>query len=1049
MRSLIKLQRLCSSSTCKIIHFRFSNVYKIDRFATVAQPSRPNKKTHSKQAPENGGFGSLFAEITEILGAENVTADKTPSGFFISEETQGRVGEAGEDCQPCTQTVCKNAEESVLQERKDITGLEDAQVENLAESDVSPVVQEVMKIVRAESGLVSMEEMLEKLGFPLDSDIVDKVLKRCFKVPHLAWRFFNWVKLKEGFCHTTKTYNTMLSIAGDAKEFGMVEKLMEEMEKHLCGKDVKTWTILIAQYGNAKFIGKALFFYEKMRKEGFEPDVVVYRSMIRALCNTGKPEVAMEFYKEMVQKDMGLDINLYKLLLNGIASSGDTASIALVSDDMNRVSQIPKHIVYGCVLKSFCISGRIREALEFIRELKNKEVMLGPEYFETLVKGLCMADRITDALEILEIMKRRNIVDGKVYGIVINGYLRNNDADKALDLFHSMKESGYMSTTSTYTELMQHLFKLNEFQRGGDLYNEMLERGVEPDIVAITAMVAGQVRQNHISEAWKIFNSMKDKGIKPTLKSYSIFIKELCRISRTDEILKVFDDMRASDIVVRDDIFNMAMYHMEKKGEMDNLEKVKQLQRIYKLHPREREEVSNNEASRGEELSTGTDFNYLQPAKMDCTLVEPLLKDYDEHRLQEICKILSSSTDWPLVQEALKNSAVDFTPGLVVEILRNSSMHGFVALHFFAWVGKQTGYSHTTDTYNMAIKTAGRGKDFKHMRNLFYEMRRKGFLITPDTWTIMIMQYGRTGMTEIALRIFGEMKSSNCHPTLSTYKYLVISLCGRKGRKVDEAIRIFKEMIRASHVPDKELVETYIGCLCEVGKLSDARRCIDSLPKVGFSIPLSYSLYIRALCRAGRLQEASALMDDVGEDRSKLDQYTYGSLVHGLLRSGQLEAALAKVDSMKQAGVNPTVHVYTSLIVHYLREKQIGKALEIFKEMQQKGCKPTVITYSALIRGYMNMEMVSEAWDVFHNMKLKGTLPDFRTYSMFITCLCKVGKSEEAMQLITEMLESGIVPSVVNFRTIFYGLNREGKQDLARTVMEQKLSLIRSRKVLT
>ncbi|CAB4286996.1 unnamed protein product [Prunus armeniaca] len=1048
MRSFIKLQTLCSSSTCKILHFRFSKYYKADHFATLNKPSKP-KKAHSKQEAESSGFGSLFSEISEILGAENVTAEKTPSGIFISEEAQMRVGEIGEECPPCTLAVRRNAEDSVLQQKEDITVLEDAHLENVAEIDVSPVVHEVTKIVRAENGLVSMEELLENLGFQLDSEIVDKVLKRCFKVPHLALRFFNWVKLKEGFRHTTETYNTMLFIAGEAKEFAMVEKLVDEMGKNLCQKDVKTWTILISLYGKAKLIGKALLVYEEMRKCGYEPDAVFYRLMIRALCAAGKSDVAMEFYKEMVKKDIGLDTNLYKLLLNGIARSGETGAVALVSDDMIRVSQIPEHIVYGSVLKCFCISGRIREALEFIRVLKNKEVILGPEYFETLVKGLCRADRIVDALEILDIMKRRNILDGKVYGIIINGYLRINDVSKALDLFHSMKESGYFPVTSTYTELMQHLFKLNEYQKGCELYEEMLESGVEPDSVAITAVVAGHIRQNHISEAWKVFNNMKEKGIEPTVKSYSVFIKELCRISRTDEILKVLDDMQASSIVIRDDIFNLAMHHMEKKGETENLEKVKQMQRIYKLQPQE-EEVFSKDLCKGEELNTGLDFNHSEPARMDRNpLLEPLSKAYDEQDLQKICRILSSSTDWCSIQEALENSSVDFTPGLVLEILRSSSMHGLVALQFFSWVGKQTGYSHTTETYNMAIKISGQGKDFKHMRSLFYEMRRKGFSMTADTWTIMIMQYGRTGLTEIALQIFEEMKSNNYSPTGSTYKYLIISLCGRKGRKADEAIRIFQEMIRANHVPDKELVESYLGCLCEVGELSDARRCIDLLSKAGFTIPLCYSLYIRALCRAGRLQEAAALMDDVREDRSKLDQYTYGSLVHGLLRSGQLEAALAKVDSMKQAGIYPTVHVYTSLIVHFFKEKQRGKALEIFKEMQQEGCEPTIVTYSALIRGYMNMEMFAEAWEVFHKMKQKGPLPDFRTYSMFISCLCKVGKAEEAMQLIPEMLNTGIVPSVVNFRTVFYGLNREGKQDLARNVMQQKLSLIRKRKLLT
>uniref|UniRef100_A0A2N9FZR3 Pentacotripeptide-repeat region of PRORP domain-containing protein n=1 Tax=Fagus sylvatica TaxID=28930 RepID=A0A2N9FZR3_FAGSY len=968
MRNLIKLHSLCLSSSNKLFHSQLSEfqicfLSSLSRSSKLSQ-SKKTQQTHLKNQAEtskSNTFGLLFNEITAILGTDHLNTDRTQSGNLISKEINVEGNKVKEEHPDCTQGVCRNAEESVLQEK-----------------DVSPEVHKITQIVRAEKSPVSMEERLENLGVGFDPEVVEKVLKRCFKVPCLALRFFNWVKLRDGFRHTTRTYNTMLYIAGEAGEFRLVEKLVEDMEKNLCEKDIKTWTILISLYGNAKLISKALLVFNNMRKCGCEPDSHVYMKMIRALCAAGKDDIAMEFYKEMVQKEMGIDMSLYKMLMNCVARSGDIAAVHSVADDMMRVWQTPEHIVYGYVLKSLCISGRIREALEWIRDLKSKDVTLDAEYFETLVKGLCWA---------------------------------------------SMK-------------------------KGCVLYDEMLERGVEPDTVAITAMVAGHISQNRISEAWKVFKSMEDWGIRPTWKSYSVFIKELGKISRTDEIFKVLNEMQASKMDIRDEIFDWAISYLEKKGDVDSIEKIKQMQRICNLYPQEGE-IPCTDASTEQELNIELNSNQLEAVRMDCHLVVPLPRNYDEQDVQEICRILSSSTDWCLIQEALEKCNVQFTPDLVVEILHNCNMHGSAALHFFSWVGKQAGYSHTTETYNMAIKIAGRGKDFKHMRNLFYEMRRRGYSITSYTWTIMIMQYGRTGLTEIALNIFGEMKANGCNPTGSTYKYLLMILCRRKGRKVDEAIKLFEEMIHAGHIPDKELVEAYLGCLCKVSRLLDARRCTDSLRRVGFTIPLSHSLYIRALCRAGKLEEAQALVDEVGAEGSTLDQYTYGSIVHGLLQKGRMEEALTKVDSMKQAGINPTVHVYTSLMAHFMKEKQIERALEVFQKMQQEGCQPTIVTYSELLRGYMNMGKVSDAWNIFHRMKLKGPLPDFKTYSIFITSLCKVGRSEEALQLISEMTRNGIVPSTVNFREVFYGLNREGKQDLAHTVLQQKLALRSKRKFLT
>ncbi|CAK9160851.1 unnamed protein product [Ilex paraguariensis] len=1054
MKHLIAIGHLNSNSRNNIL---CSHVSKFQNFrlsmlssASKLHNSKKTEESHMKNQRKTQNFDSLFNEIVEILGTENLIVDKDSSGFSISEKTHLRSGEKSREPPYCAQSVCENAQamDAMELEKENSSCLGDIRSENLGETDVSPLVQKIAEIVRGENRGASIEELLGSASFEYNVDVVDKVLKRCFKVPHLALRFFNWVKLSDGFCHTTDTYNTMIYIASEAKEFRLVEGLVEEMEKSSCERNVKTWTILISHFGKAKLIGKALLVFEKMKKSGLEPDEAAYKLMLRALCDAGKAEIATEFYKEMVHKDMEIEMRLYKLLLKCLARFGDIEAVHLIVDDMIKVSQIPEHVVYACMLKSFCILGRIGEALELIRNLKHKSITLDPESFETLVKGLCRADRIADALEIVDIMNRRNVVDGKIYGIIIDGYLRRNDVSKAFETFQSIKESGRSPTVSTYTELIQHLFRLNEFQKASDLYNEMLEKGVEVDNVAVTAMVAGHIRQNCISQAWEEFKSMQKKGIKMTRKSYVIFIKELCKISRTDEILKVLNEMQASKILVGDDLFNWIKSYLERKGETKELEKVKQMQRSYKHYPQESEE-SGTALSSVPEPNLELKSNQVKQGSLHSYLLGSTSSSYSELDLQEICQILSSSKDWCLMQEKLEKCSISFTSELVVEILRKCSLHGGAALHFFSWVGKQAGYGHTKDTYNMAIKIAGRGKDFKHMRSLFFEMKRNGFLIASDTWTILIMQYGRVGLTEIALRTFREMKASGCTPTGSMYKYLIVSLCGRKGRKVDKAIQTFQEMIRAGCIPDKELVEIYLHCLCEDGKLVDARRCTEFLHKVGFSIPLAYSLYIRALCRVGSLEEALALVDEVGPEQPILDQYIYGSLVHGLLRMGRLEEALAKVESMKQVKIYPTVHVYTSLIVHFFKEKQMDKALEIYERMKEEGCEPTIVTCSALIRGYMSMGKVSDAWNVFHHLKQEGPLPDFKTYSMFITCLCKVGKSEEALQLISEMLDSGIFPSSVNFRTVFYGLNREGKHNSAQIVLQKKLHLASKRKFLT
>ncbi|KAJ4972179.1 hypothetical protein NE237_005278 [Protea cynaroides] len=969
----------------KLQYFHLSIHCKKSRF----RPSAKTKETHSrKPVKEAKDIDPLFNEIKEIIGTENLTFEKIPTGISESRHTCLSKPKVRDEYTLGTEHVCGKPAEGL-------------RLENECVNDVSPIVHKITEIIRAENETVPMEERLEKSGLLFDPEIVEKVLKRCFKVRRLALRFFNWVKHRAGFSHTTGTYNTMIYIAGEAKEFVLVEKLVEEMDKNSCPKDVKTWTILISQYGKAKMIGKALLVFEKMRKFISEPDERAYKLIISCLSAVGKSEVAIELYKEMVHKDMVVDLKLYQQLLACLSGSGNVSAVRSVGDDMIKIYQFPEHTVYSNMLKSFCISGRIREALELIHELKSRKITVDAGSLEILVKGLCRADRIADALEIADILKKTNVAHGKVYEIIINGYLRRNDVSRALELFTTVKESGHLPSVTTYTEMMQHLFQSNEYQRACELYDDMLENGVEPDAVAIMGVVAGHVRHGHVSQAWEVFRNMKEKGFKITQKSYSVFIKELCRVSRADEAFKLLDEMWDFKINMGDGIFHLVITGLEKEGELEKVKKVKQMQIASRLqegelaaltlnnHSHSGGSNSNYDLSNATELGPNVNSNKLRPGRTEVHLVQlpPVPVVYNNHDLHKICGILSSSMDWCFMQDALQKCAVQFTPELVVEILRNCQRHGYASLQFFRWVEDQPCYSHTTETYNMSIKISGSAKDFKHMRNLYLEMRRRGCLVTSETWTIMIMQYGRVGLTEIALQKFIEMKANGFQPSGSTYKYLIICLCERKGRKVDEAIKTFSEMISARFMPDKELVEIFLDCLCEVGRLSDARRLTESLCKDGLTIPIWHSLLIRALCRARRLEDALALIEERWQGQSTLYRYIFGSLIHGFLREGRLDDAFAKVEEMKNVGIYPTVHVYTSLVVYFFKEKQIARALEIFNKMIDDGCEPTIVTYSALIRGYMDMGMVTDAWSVFYRLTLKGPFPDFKTYSMFITCL--------------------------------------------------------------
>ncbi|KAJ1291884.1 hypothetical protein BS78_02G350400 [Paspalum vaginatum] len=931
---------------------------------------------------------------------------------------------------------------------------------------VSAVVHRITEVLRSEAPGASMERKLESLGANYTPDLVNMVLKRCFKVRQLGFWFFRWVRSLPDFHHTTETYNTMLYITGEARSFSIMEELLGEMDREMCPKDIKTWTIVLSSYGKAGQIGKMLSTFEVMRKsESIGTDSKVYRTVLHALCNAQKPELALEFYKDMPRNmDVGTDI-LRRLMCRLAASDNAAEAVCFIRDDMIKGMKYPEEYCYMEALRSFCISGKLEEAWKVFQKMKNKS-MANTSAFQNLLRGLCRAGQMDEALQITEYMKSTSGINSTTFAFLINGYLRKGEHTKALDLLRVMRECGCVPLVSSYTQLMQHLFAIDQYGEACGLFEEMLKDNVEPDIVTVTALISGHVRSGHISEAWDAFRNINKNGQKPTLKAYTVFIQELCKASRPLEAIRLLKEMLECDFRPLEGTFRRVISALRDKfylEEASNAEKMLasfnlrsptdglQLKSLDAVDTVDKFRIICNYNLQERELGLEfTGYHSDQNGKAssftfsDDTHQKDQEQNYSDGDVEEICQVLSSD-DWGSMQQELEMTSVHFSPNFVDAILKRCKWNSRAALQFFSWVGKQPYYMPTTKTYNTAMKLAGSAKDFKHMCYLFREMLRTGCSPTVDTWNLIICQYGNAGLSDKAFEKFCDMKRHGFLPNKTTYQHLIMYLTCRKGRKVDVAVRIFQEMCQAGHIPDSDIVSMYLLALCECRKIADARSSVASICERGFSVQAGYAIFLRSLCRADRMEEALSLFDCIEKCGCSRDQYMYGSLIHALLRRDQFEDAVAKLTEMKNAGISQSTHMYTSFIVYYFQKRDVVKALDVLMEMKENGSDPTVVTYSALIRGYMAMGMVSEAWDVFQEMKLKGHAPDFETYSMFMSCLCKAGRSEDGLQLIHDMMGCGFIPSTVNFKTVVHGLNVEGKHEVAESVLRSKWQLRRQR----
>lgn len=128
------------------------------------------------------------------------------------------------------------------------------------------------------------------------------------------------------------------------------------------------------------------------------------------------------------------------------------------------------------------------------------------------------------------------------------------------------------------------------------------------------------------------------------------------------------------------------------------------------------------------------------------------------------------------------------------------------------------------------------------------------------TFNTLFQGYSREGRPLEGISVLNLMKKKSCVPDSITYSTLLHGLL--KWNKIDEALRIYKEMERLGFDLDVRMMGTLVRRLCresrrERGMLEDAYQVFEKMTQRDSMVDLrTLEVMIQALCAQGKTQEA-------------------------------------------------------------------------------------------------------------------------------------------------------------------------------------------------
>lgn len=352
------------------------------------------------------------------------------------------------------------------------------------------VVEVVKDILKQLKWGPATEKALYNLNFSIDAYLANQILKQ-LQDHSVALNFFYWLKRQPGFWHDGHTYTTMVGILGRAREFGAINRLLEQMVKEGCQPNVVTYNRLIHSYGRANYLKEALNVFNQMQEMGCEPDRVTYCTLIDIHAKAGFLDVAMSMYERMQEVGLSPDTFTYSVMINCLGKSGNLAAAHRLFCEMVDQGCIPNIVTYNILIALQAKARNYQTALKLYRDMQNAGFKPDKVTYSIVMEVLGHCGYLEEAEAVFFEMKQNKWVpDEPVYGLLVDLWGKAGNVEKAWEWYHAMLRAGLRPNVPTCNSLLSAFLRVHRLPDAYNLLQNMVALGLSPSLQTYTLLLS-------------------------------------------------------------------------------------------------------------------------------------------------------------------------------------------------------------------------------------------------------------------------------------------------------------------------------------------------------------------------------------------------------------------------------------------------------------------------------------------------------------------------------------------------------------------------------
>lgn len=376
-------------------------------------------------------------------------------------------------------------------------------------------------------------------------------------------KVWNWVWTKIGMNVSGKTkeldpslYKDMVLYFASAGRAEYALEIKDIMTKKNIPRSLRMMTALIHKVGRSGDIDKAMdLFNEMVIVDNFVPNLVTFNALIDIHAHkkpTSDVEGANRVFNMLAEVGLQPNIVTFGTMIDMYAKKGDLEHLKKFFYDMTKTHKMtPNPYIFSSVIECFMALNDRKSAMEVLQLLQkqaNRRAAPAREAYNLMFKGLVESGHIKESLDLLQVMtQKESYLEAKTFAPLLTYFAKRGDTSGAHQVAKLMTKANVKPTSHTYSILLESHAKAGDIEGAENIF-DMFKQKYRPNTYVYNTMLYLYTSKNEMDKVLEIYRRMSKAHVPANEYTYGILMNFYAKRKELKVVEALLDTMESNNI---------------------------------------------------------------------------------------------------------------------------------------------------------------------------------------------------------------------------------------------------------------------------------------------------------------------------------------------------------------------------------------------------------------------------------------------------------------------------------------------------------------------